>query len=489
MWRNATICVLALLAACDNGSNGGGSPAPTPTPTPNVAPNFTSAATASVSENATGTVYQAVAVDTNGDSITYTLAGADAGRFALSSAGALSFLAPPNFEAPADADANGVYALTITASDGTANTTLSLALTVTNAMDVKLRKLGSYSLISDINWVPQDAGRLFVAQRNGQIFVRNLTTGADTPYLTVTDTGYDSTANDERGLLDIAPAPDFVTSGLIYVSMTDLTGDLVVRRYSQTAGVADPASADVILRVPRGTLATFRNIGGWLRFGPDGFLYLGTGVRDGNPPTLFPGLRGCLLRVDVSRDQYPADTERDYAIPGGAQNFYSPDLVYPPEPYNWGWYSPRRAFFVGTDRIMVADQRQPDGTTQFRQSIRNSPLPFVRFDNTGEIQSLSYAAGEGVTVGPAYGGPIVDLNGRMLFGDLGGPIQTIPYSAKRSFDVTTGQPDRDLVSLIGDPTSDFRGVLTFAYDWADKVYVADYTKGSNTSNLYIIEGQ
>lgn len=486
MWRIATISALTLLAGCGHGSNGG---SPTPPPTPNVAPSFTSAAAASVSENATGTVYQAVAVDTNGDSITYTLGGADAGHFALSSAGALSFRTPPNFEAPADADANGVYTLTITASDGTANTTLALALTVTNAMDVKLRKLGSYSLISDINWVPQDGSRLFIAQRNGQIFLRNLTTGTDTPYLTVTGTGYDSTANDERGLLDIAPAPDFVTSGLVYVSMTDLTGDLVVRRYSQIAGVADPSSGDVILRVPRGNSTTFRNIGGWLRFGPEGFLYIGTGVREGNPPSLFPGVRGCLLRVDVSRDQYPADAERDYAIPGGAQNFYSPDLVYPPEPYNWGWYSPRRAFFVGTDRIMVADQRQPDGSTQFRQSIRNSPLHFLRFDTTGEIQSLSYSAGEGVTVGPAYGGPIVDLYGRMLFGDLGGPIQTIPYSAKRSFEVSTGQPDRDLVSLIGDQTSDFRGVLTFTYDWADKVYVADYAKGSNISNLYIIEGQ
>ena len=45
---------------------------------------------------------------------------------------ALSFVQPPDFEAPADANGDNVYEVTLSVSDGQAMSTLALRLTVTN---------------------------------------------------------------------------------------------------------------------------------------------------------------------------------------------------------------------------------------------------------------------------------------------------------------------------------------------------------------------
>src|SRR5690349_24765278 len=120
-----------LLAACGGSS---GSPQPAPPPAGNQPPGFTSAATVNVAENSTGIIYQATASDPDGNPLTFGIAGgADALRFTITTAGALAFAAPPDFEAPADADANNVYLVMLSVSDGTTSTTLNLAVTFTNA--------------------------------------------------------------------------------------------------------------------------------------------------------------------------------------------------------------------------------------------------------------------------------------------------------------------------------------------------------------------
>lgn len=67
-----------------------------------------------------------------GTTLTYALSGADAVRFAISSAGVLSFVAPPNFEAPTDAGGDNVYDLVVTTSDGTLSDAQTIAVTVTD---------------------------------------------------------------------------------------------------------------------------------------------------------------------------------------------------------------------------------------------------------------------------------------------------------------------------------------------------------------------
>ncbi|MCY3911649.1 MAG: leucine-rich repeat protein, partial [Chloroflexi bacterium] len=87
----------------------------------NEAPTFTSSATFSLAENTTAVGTVTAADPDPADSVTgYSLSGTDAARFAITSAGVLSFSSAPDFEEPKggpDDDANS-YTLTVTATGG-----------------------------------------------------------------------------------------------------------------------------------------------------------------------------------------------------------------------------------------------------------------------------------------------------------------------------------------------------------------------------------
>ena len=101
----------------------------------NQAPTITSGATGTEAENTviTNVVYQATATDPDGDGITYSLTGTDAAKFAISGSGAVTFLTPPNFEAPTDSGGNNVYDIIVHANDGHLHdVTNAVAITVTD---------------------------------------------------------------------------------------------------------------------------------------------------------------------------------------------------------------------------------------------------------------------------------------------------------------------------------------------------------------------
>jgi hypothetical protein len=128
------VSILLGLSACGGDGGAGGIGGGTqPPPAMNRPPAFTSAATVNAPENGTGTIYTAIATDPDGNVVTFSLSGgADRAAFAITAAGALSFVQPPDFEAPTDADQNNVYLVQVAASDGVTSATLDLAVTVTN---------------------------------------------------------------------------------------------------------------------------------------------------------------------------------------------------------------------------------------------------------------------------------------------------------------------------------------------------------------------
>jgi hypothetical protein len=111
------------------------------------------------------------------------------------------------------------------------------------------------------------------------------------------------------GMPSLAFPPDYPRTGLFYVTYTDHRDRLVLARYNRSAAdplVADPASADVLLRIPEPTPA---HHGGLLAFGPDGHLYLATG--DGGPAKSPPGnaqngqlLVGKVVRIDPASEAH-----------------------------------------------------------------------------------------------------------------------------------------------------------------------------------------
>ena len=110
-------------------------------------------------------------------------------------------------------------------------------------------------------------------------------------------------ASGERGLLGLAFPPGFAQKRRFYVNYTDLNGDTVIAQYRVSANpdVADPGSEIVLLHI----VQPFSNHnGGQLRFGPDGYLYIGMGDGgSGGDPQNNGQNRGALLgkmlRIDV----------------------------------------------------------------------------------------------------------------------------------------------------------------------------------------------
>ena len=174
LFLTTSIAALCLLASCggggSSGSGGGGGGGSTPT---NSAPVFSSAASLSVVENATGTIYTATATDAENNALTFSITGgADRAAFQITSGGALSFVTSPDFEAPADADRNNVYQVEISVSDGTNTTALTLNVTVTNDPNDAFRTRRVATGLSGavfLATVPDNSGRVFVVQRGGQI--------------------------------------------------------------------------------------------------------------------------------------------------------------------------------------------------------------------------------------------------------------------------------------------------------------------------------
>ena len=95
------------------------------------APMVTGEQAVSQPEGLTGTVASYNANDPENGAISWALSGVDAGAFSIDN-GALAFHTPPDYEAPADANLDNVYLVTVEASDGTYTSTLDVSVSVTD---------------------------------------------------------------------------------------------------------------------------------------------------------------------------------------------------------------------------------------------------------------------------------------------------------------------------------------------------------------------
>jgi glucose/arabinose dehydrogenase len=147
------------------------------------------------------------------------------------------------------------------------------------------------------------SGRLFVVEQTGQIYILLNGNKLATPFLDIHDRVLSQ--GGEQGLLSVAFPPGFGTNrNHFYVYYTRSSGDNQVSRFrlSGDPNVADPGSEQLILLLHHPTYPNHN--GGQLAFGPDGYLYIGTGDGGGggdpfdnaqNPGSLL----GKILRIDV----------------------------------------------------------------------------------------------------------------------------------------------------------------------------------------------
>lgn len=262
---------------------------------------------------------------------------------------------------------------------------------------------------------------------------------------------------EDRGLVSIAFAPDYATSGHVYVSVTPSTGaranvDLLLEytRSAEDPYQVDTASERTIIELRGSRLdSNFVTInihnGGRVTFGPDGMLYLamgdGGGVNCGdvepNATQDVSSLFGKLLRLDLTRPE-PYGAADNPFVEGGdprvlhyglrnpfrfsfdrkngdlylgdvGQNRYE-ELDYAPagaSGLNFGWSA-----YEGNSRDTCASRQLRSG------SSHTAPI-FVA--DRGNTATGPFADFQAILGGVVYrGSALPELEGVYLFGDYVG---------------------------------------------------------------------
>jgi glucose/arabinose dehydrogenase len=271
---------------------------------------------------------------------------------------------------------------------------------------------------------------LYVVQQTGQILRRAASSGMLSTFLDLAGL-LPNPPGSEQGLLGLAFHPRYTTNGYLYVHYTATNGDTVVARYTAAADRASalPGSASIVIGIPHPRFTNHN--AGMLAFGPDGYLYVGTGDGGGggdpdgnaqNPESL----RGKMLRLDVNTVPYDIPTTNPYF--GQTR----------PRPEIWasGLRNPwRYSFDRGSGDLYVADvgqnlyeevNRQPAGAAggqNYGWPIMEGLHCFqpANCDPTGlqlPIAEYPHSLGCSVTGGYVYRGAAYQIMaGMYLFGD------------------------------------------------------------------------
>jgi glucose/sorbosone dehydrogenase/chitobiase/beta-hexosaminidase-like protein len=191
-----------------------------------------------------------------------------------------------------------------------------------------------------INSARDGSGRLFITEQPGRIQI--LQSNSPTPQLFL-DISDRVLFDLYWGLLSVEFPTNFASKGYFYVYYTS-TNDhaTVISRFfvsSTNANQADPLSEQKLLVVTNRPCPTLP--GGLVKFGPDGYLYIGMGsdeiCAETNLAQMTDSYWGKILRIDVE------SSTNGYAVP--ASNPFVGNSAYRPEIWALGFRNPWRFSF------------------------------------------------------------------------------------------------------------------------------------------------
>lgn len=322
--------------------------------------------------------------------------------------------------------------------------------------------------------------RLFVVEQGGRIRLIKEGLLQSIPFLNLDGL---TTKDSERGLLGVAFHPRYASNRQFYVNYTRAgDGATIVARYRASANdpdVADPASATVLLTIAQ---PYWNHNGGALKFGPDGYLYIGMGdggaTNDPEGRAQDPGsLLGKILRIDVDHGvPYAIPTGNPFAQGGGR-----------PEIFAVGVRNPWRMSFdratgdlwfgdVGQDAIEEIDRIAPTSSAgvnfgwRVREGNRctglSGPVSCTDVALVPPVVTYGHETGCSVTGGYVYRGTAIPtLYGRYVYADFcSGRVWAAEPSANGTWSPR----------VLGD-TSYF--ISSFGEDEAGELYFVDYTLG------------
>ena len=316
----------------------------------------------------------------------------------------------------------------------------------------KLVRVGAFAQPTHVA-APSGDPRLFVVEQGGRIKVVKDGKPLPAPFLDISRL---TRHRGEQGLLSVAFAPDYATTGRFYVHHNGRDGAVRVAEYTvgDDPDRADPSSRRELLRIPK---PSENHNGGQLAFDEDGMLIVSIGDGGGaNDPSDNAQDLGTLLGKLLRIDPRPAGG-RPYGIP--RDNPYASRSGARPEVWAYGLRNPWRfSLDPETGDLYVSDVGQYvieelNAVPPARQSGANygwrvfegrrrnfrdetprrvGPLiePVHQFDHAGGRCVI--------TSGVVYRGSVTALRGKFLFGDFcTGTLWTIPAGTRADPAVTT----------------------------------------------------
>jgi glucose/arabinose dehydrogenase len=307
----------------------------------------------------------------------------------------------------------------------------------------------------------------------------------------------------ERGLLGLAFAPDYASSGRFFVNFTNTAGDTVVARFLRSANaVVANAASRFDLRLggsQRFIVQPFSNHnGGHLAFGPDGYLYIGLGDGGaGNDPdhrAQNPNeLLGKMLRIDVN---VPDGDAAGYQIP--PDNPFIGGHPARDEIWAFGFRNPWRYSFDdvargGTGALIIGDVGQsrfeeidyePRGAGGRNYGWRNregahdnvTSRPLAYQPARDPIFEYGRNEGQAITGGVVYRGIRLGAayRGRYFFADFGsGRVWSIALSISGTGDATASDRREHTAELGG--TAVLGNISSFGVDADGELYILNYS--------------
>jgi glucose/arabinose dehydrogenase len=359
---------------------------------------------------------------------------------------------------------------------------------------VQAVKVGSFSRPIYVTAPPGDQHRLMVVEQAGRI--QEIVDGQRqaAPFLDISGE-VTAPSGGEQGLLSMAFAPDYATSGRFYVYYTSKNCpsspgcDEHVSEFTRSASnpnVADPGSERLLLTIPHP--GDSNHNGGQLQFGPDGELYISTGDGGGSndqhqnaQKTDASHLLGKILRMNPTS-----------STPYAGNPFGSDDPIWA-----YGLRNPWRfSFDRATGDMIIGDVGQsaweeidfsPPGqnaganygwscyegshvNTSAQDLCSPEPSPVVNpvFQYSHSCSVTPAFCGAGIIGGYVVRDPsLPDLNGRYIYGDL----STSASKGLRSISLPAANDDAPVPVNIPYLSS-------FGEDAAGCIYAASVGNGS-----------
>ncbi len=349
------------------------------------------------------------------------------------------------------------------------------------AISLKLEKLAE-GLHSPVAAAFSPEGLMLVCEQTGQVRVLENNKLLDKPFLNLESKLVKlSGAYDERGLLGIALHPEYASNKKFYVyysaPSTEKGSDhqSIIAEYKVSADpkIADTASGKILLTIQQ---PESNHNGGDLKFGPDGYLYIGVGDgggagdkhgETGNGQNLNT-LLGKILRIDVNTDQ-------GYVIPND-NPFVGKEAK--PEIWAYGLRNPWRfSFDKNSGQLFLADVGQNkfeevniiEKGGNYGWKIMEASHCFDPEENCKQeglilpIAEYEHEEGISITGGFVYQGKeLSGLTAKYIFADWTGPMFYIEKKGESWI--------RGSISLAAKPSGDLK-IMSFAQDNNAELYV------------------